>query len=97
MRLGLFCRLMRLAMQIPMTLISGFRGSGKSSVIQQLKRDAGSTRLTVLIDDGAKDLSAEIEEAVEVAAAAHGNSAVSEQVHPSTNALGNCNVECAAT
>ncbi len=56
-------------MQIPITLISGFRGSGKSSVIQQLKRDAGSTRLTLLIDDGAKDLSAEIEEAVEVGAA----------------------------
>lgn len=69
MRLGLFCRLMTLRMQTPITLISGFRGTGKSSVIQQLKREAGSLRLTVLHDDGAKDLTREIEEAVEVGAA----------------------------
>lgn len=53
---------------IPITLISGQVGSGKSSVVQQLKREAGSLRLTVLEDDGAKDLAAEIEEAVEVEA-----------------------------
>lgn len=56
-------------MAIPVTLVSGFQKSGKSSVLQQLKKGALKSRLVFLEDDGAKDLAFEIEEAVSVEAA----------------------------
>jgi G3E family GTPase len=52
---------------IPITLISGFRGAGKSSLVQQLKRNG--SRLAFLEDDGEKDLFHEIEEASRLEAA----------------------------
>ncbi len=56
-------------MAIPITLISGAQGSGKSAVMGQLKKSASQLRVTFLEDDGAKDLSFEIEEAASIAAA----------------------------
>jgi G3E family GTPase len=47
----------------PMTLISGFKGSGKTTLIEHLVKESRSLRLVVLEDDGEKDLFTEIEEA----------------------------------
>ena len=47
----------------PVTLISGFKNSGKSTVIEHLLKEARSLRLAVLEDDGEKDIFSEIEEA----------------------------------
>jgi G3E family GTPase len=52
---------------VPITLISGFRGAGKTCVVQQLKRSGN--RITFLEDDGEKDLFAEIEDASRMEAA----------------------------
>jgi G3E family GTPase len=53
---------------IPITLISGFSGSGKSSLVRHLLKNK-STRLAIVEDDGEKDLFTEIEVAAEMQAA----------------------------
>ena len=51
---------------MPVTLVSGFAGSGKTTLINQLKASLRSRRLAVLVDDGEKDLFAEIEQALNI-------------------------------
>lgn len=53
---------------IPITLISGFSGAGKSSLVRHLLKSK-SARLAIVEDDGEKDLFTEIEEAAEMQAA----------------------------
>jgi G3E family GTPase len=52
----------------PVTLISGFSSSGKSSLVQHLRKSK-NTRLAIIEDDGEKDLFLEIDEAAQMQAA----------------------------
>jgi G3E family GTPase len=54
---------------VPVTLVAGFQGSGKTTLIEALKNRMRSQRVATLKDDGEIDLFAEIEQALEVQAA----------------------------
>ena len=49
---------------VPVTIVSGFAGSGKSTFIEHLKRSMRSRRPLFLFDDGERDLFSEIETGV---------------------------------
>lgn len=63
----------------PVTLISGYKSSGKSTVIDHLLKEARSLRLAVITDDGEKDIFTEIEEA----SGLHANDAIVVECAPS--------------
>lgn len=52
----------------PITLVSGFRGAGKTSLLNQLRKQA-SARIVFLEDDGERDIFTEIEDAAQMEAA----------------------------
>lgn len=55
--------------QVPVTLVSGFQGAGKTSLIESLKSQLRAKRVAVLFDDGEIDLFQAIENAIRMEAA----------------------------
>lgn len=56
---------------LPVTVVSGFRGVGKTSLIDHLRASAKGSRLHVLEDDGERDLIIEIEKLAKADACDH--------------------------
>lgn len=53
---------------VPVTIVSGFKGAGKSTLVEHVAKSIRGQRVAVIEDDGEKDLFAEIEDALGVQA-----------------------------
>ncbi|MES2964133.1 MAG: GTP-binding protein [Bdellovibrionota bacterium] len=53
---------------VPVTIVSGFKGAGKSTLVEHVVKSARGQRVAVIHDDGEKDLFAEIDNALSVQA-----------------------------